>query len=583
MTYEALARKWRPQTFEDVVEQPQVTQTLQNAITAGRVHHAYLLCGPRGTGKTTTARILAKALNCEKGPSPVPCNACPTCRGITNGSCLDVLEIDAASNTGVDNIRDLRESARYVPAAARYKIYIIDEVHRLSDQAFDALLKTLEEPPPSVIFMMATTEPNEVPATVRSRTLRFDFHLVSHRGLRETLGRIAAAESIDIDDGALDIIATEAAGSLRDGQSLLDQLVGYAGGRLTTDLAHEALGLVDLSVLFSLTDAFAEYDPANALDILTQVSNAGRDFHQLLKQMTEHLKRLLFARSLGSRFTDESLNQDAMARYIAAAPAFEENDLLRLLRMTIEQDNRYKKAAQPRLEVELLLMRCARMDRSIDIRRVLDRLQARNDSPPVTAPPIASRQPSVGIVPASGIQSDTTSGMMELAIPPPSPRAPQTIPVRPMPTEERSSTAPNPAVAIMDEPVSNQAHGALVDFAPVLDAICKTRPTLRAILGHAQLVRTGPGAVDLNVYNGSPFHQQQLKQKSIRDLINAEIARALGSGIRVVIHVKDSNATRLNSPSAGSRSPSAAPSDDPALSDHNLQEIMRRFDGEIVG
>jgi len=201
----------------------------------------------------------------------------------------------------------------------------------------------------------------------------------------------------------------------------------------------------------------------------------------------------------------------------------------------------------------------------------------------MAAPPGASRPSSVGTVPTSGIQSEARPAMREPAVTSLPPRVPQTVPVRPAPAEERSSSAPNSAVAILEDPMSGQPHGALVDFEPILDSICKSRPTLRAILGHAQLVRTGPGAVDLNVYNGSPFHQQQLKQKSIRDLINAEIARALGSGIRVVIHVKDSNASRLNSPSAGSRSPSAAPSDDPALSDHNLQEIMRRFDGEIVG
>lgn len=576
MTYEALARKWRPQTFEDVVEQPQVTQTLQNAITAGRVHHAYLLCGPRGTGKTTTARILAKALNCDKGPAAVPCNSCTTCIGITNGSCLDVLEIDAASNTGVDNIRDLRESARYVPVAARYKIYIIDEVHRLSGSAFDALLKTLEEPPPSVIFMMATTEPNDVPATVRSRTLRFDFHLVSHQGLRLTLERIAAAESISIDSGALDVIATEAAGSLRDAQSLLDQLVGYAGGQLTADLAREALGLVDVSVLFDLTDAFTAHDPAKALDVLAEVSKAGRDFRQLLRQLAEHLKRLLFARSLGAKFTDESLNSDSLAHYIASARSLEEADLLRLLKMTIEQDNRYKKAAQPRLEVELLMMRCARMDRSIDIRKVIDQLENRGGG--VASSGLRSSAPpadSLSMFENSPAQSPRSRN----AASPPPKANPASLGGQ---AESRPATD-SAAVATLDQPAPTAAPGTALDFEPILEAICRTRPTMRAILGQAQLIRTGPGAVDLNVYNGSPFHQQQLKQKPIRDLINAEIARVVGAGIRVTIHVKDAKTARPNLPVTGARASSPAASEEALRSDHNLQEILRRFDGEIVG
>ena len=582
MTYEALARKWRPQTFEDVVEQPQVTQTLQNAITAGRIHHAYLFCGPRGTGKTTTARILAKSLNCERGPAVVPCNQCATCAGITNGSSLDVLEIDAASNTGVDNIRDLRESARYVPASSRYKIYIIDEVHRLSEQAFDALLKTLEEPPASVVFMMATTEPEEVPATVRSRTLRFDFHLVSHKGLHDTLARIAAAESIDIDDGALDIIATEAAGSLRDGQSLLDQLVGYAGGRLTTELAHEALGLVDVSVLFDLTDAFASHDPEKALDVIARVSHAGRDLQQFLKQLTEHHKRLLFARTLGSRFTDDSLNQDSLARYISVARSFEESDLLRLLKMVMETVNRYKKAAQPRLEVELLALRCARIDPSIDVRQVLDRLRGAGGTPASSDSKVASRPSSADRPPATEIPRASRPATPEPSRTPP-PKAALAPPARSVQAQAMPFLATDASVSTLDDMPVPTVPGETLDFEPILEAICRTRATLRAILGHADLIRTGPGAVDLNVYNGSPFHQQQLKQKPIRDLINAEIARALGAGIRVTIHVKDANAVRPSAAPATTRSSSAAASDDLVRSDHNLQEILRRFDGEIVG
>lgn len=580
MTYEALARKFRPRTFAEVVEQPQVTQTLQNAIATGRIHHAYLFCGPRGTGKTTTARLLAKALNCETGPTPTPCNECAACNGVTNGSSLDVLEIDAASNTGVDNIRDLRESARYVPASSRYKIYIIDEVHQLSPSAFDALLKTLEEPPPSVIFILATTEPNGVPATVRSRTLRLDFHLISHRGLHDALSQIAQKESLDVEDGALDIIATEATGSLRDGQSLLDQLIGYAGGKITTEVAYQALGLVDASVLFDLTGAFAHHDPARALEVVADVSRAGRDFLQFVKQLTEHIKRLLFARSLGARFTDDSLNREALTLYTESAKAFDEADLLRLLMMSIELGNRYKKAAQPRLETELFVMRCARMDRSIDIRQLVERIEGRSASPTLFNGDSTTGTPAMAVHPAP-----PSSG---------SPRPPTSVPIQPplgrgssaSRIEGSSSDAPHApmsAAPVLKGSVSAMAAAdpGGIDFAPILSAICRVRPTMQAVLGHAELVRTGPGSVDLNVYNGSPFHQMQLKQKPIRDLIHAEISRVLGEGIRVSIHVKDGKPSADTNGSVRPRP--AAINDETLRADHNLQEILRRFDGEIVG
>ncbi|MEW5874857.1 MAG: DNA polymerase III subunit gamma/tau [Candidatus Zixiibacteriota bacterium] len=566
MSYEALARKWRPQTFDEVVEQPQVTQTLKNAISSGRIHHAYLFCGPRGTGKTTTARILAKALNCETGPTITPCNKCAACTGITVGSHLDVLEIDAASNTGVDNIRDLRESARYVPVSARYKIYIVDEVHRLSDAAFDALLKTLEEPPPSVIFIFATTEPNEVPATVRSRTLRLDFRLISQDGLAGALGRIAAAEHIDIEEGALEVLATEAAGSLRDGQSLLDHMAGFTGGHITAETVHEALGLVDTAILFEMTDALAAHDPQAAIGVVAKVSHLGRDLILFLRQMAAHLKRLLFARSLGDQFSDDALNADSRRRYVEVASAWDEGDLLRLLMMFLESADRYKRIAQPRLELELLAMRAAKLDSSVDIRSLIARLEGRTAALPASAPSLAPPRAS-------------SAPRAPLAVPSPS-RTPSVMPEEPRAMAQHERQAVSTPVAVADPP--SPAGAGPLDFGTVRDAICRTRPTLQAILGHAELIKTGPGTVDLIVYKGSPFHEKQLAQRPIRDLIVGEIARAFGEGLRVSIHVKTGDSTGNG---GGNTRAAAAPSlSDPRLAgDHNLQEILRRFDGEIVG
>lgn len=554
-TYQALARKWRPQTFDDVVAQPQVTTTLKNALSSGRIHHAYLFCGPRGTGKTTTARILAKALNCEKGPTPEPCNECNACRSITNGSNLDVLEIDAASNTGVDQIRDLRDSTMYVPAQSRFKIYIIDEVHRLSTSAKDALLKTLEEPPAAVKFIFATTEAHEVPQTVRSRSLRLDFHLLSQDDLRKHLLQIARDERIEVETGAIDVIATEAAGSVRDSLSLLDQVSAYAGGNISTELATEALGLVDSQILFAFTDAVAGGDPAATLDAVSAVARAGRDYQQFARQLAEHLKRLLFAKSLGEKFTDEGLGSEDTAQYRKTAAAWDENDLLRLLLMSVEVGHRVRKGTpQPRLELELFAMRAAKLDSSINIRTLIERLEGQGIPTHATAPNPAPQSP------------------------PPQAKAP--VAAKPMvrPPEPQVEA---PVAAVVHSKPAIGSDGD-VQWDPILDVICEHRPTLRAVLGHAQLVRTAPGVFELHVPKTNEFQQRQLAEKPVRDLIHSEIIKAVGTGARISTHVKNISVP-TDSPKTSSSARPAAKGLSPELqADHGLQEILRRFDGEIV-
>ncbi|MEJ2068394.1 MAG: DNA polymerase III subunit gamma/tau, partial [Deltaproteobacteria bacterium] len=260
MSYLVIARKYRPKTFDEVVGQGHVSRTLKNAIKIGRIAHAYLFSGPRGVGKTTVARIMAKALNCENGPTPDPCNKCKMCTGINEGSVTDVYEIDGASNTGVDDIRELRDNVRYLPASGRYNIYIIDEVHMLSINAFNALLKILEEPPAHVIFIFATTEPHKIPVTILSRVQRFDFRRLSLAEITGSLSQIAKEEGIKITDGALIIISREAEGSMRDAQSLMDQVVGFAGKEVTEADVREVLGLTDRELLFRMAGALMKKD-----------------------------------------------------------------------------------------------------------------------------------------------------------------------------------------------------------------------------------------------------------------------------------------------------------------------------------
>src|SRR5512139_738919 len=292
-SYLVLARKWRPQLFEDVIGQRPITRTLQNAISQKRVAHAFLFSGARGVGKTSTARILAKALNCEQGPQVNPCNHCSSCLEISSGASMDVIEIDGASNRGIDEIRELRENVRYTPAKSRYKIYIIDEVHMLTKEAFNALLKTLEEPPPHIIFIFATTEPHKIPATILSRCQRYDFKRIPFREVIGSLKRIVEEEGIQISQRGLLSIAQESEGSLRDAQSLLDQVIAYAGREIKDDEIAEVLGLIDRKMLSDTIEAIADKDVERCMKVIEQVYHFGYDLQHFCRELLQYLRHLI--------------------------------------------------------------------------------------------------------------------------------------------------------------------------------------------------------------------------------------------------------------------------------------------------
>jgi DNA polymerase-3 subunit gamma/tau len=376
MPYLVLARKWRPQTFEEVIGQRHITQTLQNAISQKRVAHAFLFTGARGVGKTSTARILAKALNCETGPHINPCNHCNTCKEITNGVSMDVIEIDGASNRGIDEIRELRENVRYTPAKSRNKIYIIDEVHMLTREAFNALLKTLEEPPPHILFIFATTEPHKIPATILSRCQRYDFKRIPLREVTESLKRIVEEEKIQINPRGLLSIAQESEGSMRDAQSLLDQVISYSGKNIRDEDIVEVLGLIDWKVLHDAIDAIASKDIERCVEIVEQVYHFGYDLQYFCRELLQYLRNLILIKV--SQHPEElmELSEEELEIHKKQAEKFQFDQLNHLFSLLLKGEQEIAQSTFPRTMLEMTLIRMTTLQPILPIDEMIKKLEA---------------------------------------------------------------------------------------------------------------------------------------------------------------------------------------------------------------
>lgn len=478
--HRALYLRWRPRRFEDVVGQEHVTRTLRNAVKLNRLAHAYLFTGPRGTGKTSVARILYRAANCPNVDDGDPCNVCPLCVAALDGRALDLIEIDAASNRGIDDIRDLRDKVAYRPGDGRFKLYIIDEAHELTPQAWDAFLKTLEEPPAHALFVLATTEAHKVPPTIVSRCQRFDFRRIPFADTREQLARVAASEGMNVDAAVLEQLALVARGGLRDALSLLDQLSAYATGELTLEIARVALSLPSVEAVRGALEGMTRRDPAAVMALLSDVAEGGADVRLFVDELLVHLRALLLLRTgADARLTDE-LPADEVAWLRERAPAWSVGTLIRLVQTLSESLARTRDAQQFQIQAEVALL---------------------------------------------------TACDVELA----SPREEQIEPPKPAPT--RPVTPPEPVISAASEPPAQPTSAMMSDAAlaarwpDVVEHVKQRNPLLASLLGRATPIKL-EGSVVVVAFQ-TDFNRKSAESTTNRRVIEEALQKALGHEVRL--------------------------------------------------
>jgi DNA polymerase-3 subunit gamma/tau len=512
MSYLVLARKWRPQNFDEIVGQQHVSQTLMNAIRSNRVAHAFLFTGVRGVGKTTAARVLAKALNCAAGPTPTPCNTCVNCQEITAGSAVDVLEIDGASNTGVDDVREIIENVRYQPAKSRFKIYIIDEVHMLSTSAFNALLKTLEEPPPHVKFIFATTDPHKVPHTIHSRCQRYDFKRIPFRLIADRLLHIARSEGIAVSEHALFLIAREGEGSMRDAQSLLDQVIAFAGKTVRDEDVVTALGLADRKLLYAVAEAIVDRNPVRALELLNELHLYGHDLRRFARELLEHFRNLSVARVLPSADLLPDLPDEERAEVQRQAQKMSGEDLDRAFRLVLATESEVSRVPYPKLIMEMALIKLATLTPVVSVEQLLDRLDD-----------LDGRLGGTGNGAAGPTGPAAASGR-------------SATPARAHPPVRSQRTAPAEAAAGLADAAAPPPEGDR-SWEGFVAFVGKEKVTLLPYVSHSQVPRLDGAVLTLNVPRG--YYYDYLAQRDHTQLVEELARRFFGRDLRVAVNAVD--------------------------------------------
>ena len=550
MSYQVLSLKLRPQRFDEVVGQTHVTRTLQNAIGLDRVAHGYIFSGPRGVGKTTTARILAKVLNCKNPKDNNPCGTCVNCTEITQGSNLDVQELDGASNRGIDEMRDLREAVKYPPNNSKYRIYIIDEVHMLTREAFNALLKTLEEPPPHVIFIMATTDAHKVPATILSRTQRFDFKHISINDISEYLKQILESENIKYDTDGIRLIAQKADGSLRDSLSLLDQTIAYASDALDVETIRDVLGIIKENVFLNIIQTIEKRDHKEVIHQLSQLIDAGYAISDFISGFNEFLRNCMIQKTGESaklNLSENSLN------WLQTGCRFSTADFLRILDLSLQFESKLRFLQQPQISLEALFIKLSMMDASVDIASILSGEVPKTISvkkPESQKPSITTENPDSPLVQTEPIDS-------------------------PQPTENNPVTEKltTPTPPVVSEPVPQQVRNlTLEDFnnswTEIIEGLEEKNSKIAHFLEEAKLSSFDGKQLLIELVNGHRFHLKTLEKDA--EQIASVINDKLNQKIRIKFHIQENNEEKPEKKK-------------PESAEHPLfMKVLETFEGEII-
>lgn len=571
MAYLVLARKYRPQCFEDVVKQDHITKALANAIVSGRLAHAILLCGPRGTGKTTIARILAKCVNCETGPTAVPCNACRSCREITAGHGADVFEIDGASNNKVDNIREIRENAHYLPAHSPYKIYIIDEVHMLSDSAFNALLKILEEPPAHVKFFFATTEPNKLPITILSRCQRHDCRRVAIDAIIAHLAGICQKESIEISREGLTVIARQADGSIRDALSLLDLIITSAAGPIHTEQILDVLGGLDRQDLFEISQAVFERDAGRIIGIIDRLYDRGQHMVKFFSEVLEHFRNLLVVKMGGGEralANVSAFEQEAMREQVRDVP---QTRLHQILDALFREETVVKFSSQPRLAVEMAFFRVVRLEPAVSIDTLIEKMdllqkgvvsvtqEGGSASPPAVEPLALSPRTDPS-------PENSRPGYVAPALGPDMPKEiKESPPAAPFTVEEARPALSPPE----DEPAD-------ISWKNILDILFKSHDYLKPCFAVSSLRKTEGGALEIH-FTAKQINVNLAKKPASMSALQAACDRYFGKPMILSLRpsVQESRAPRI-------KQQDVRLLEAEAMAHPLVRETLRLFNGKVV-
>ncbi|MGO8787267.1 MAG: DNA polymerase III subunit gamma/tau [Terriglobia bacterium] len=562
MSYQVIARKYRPQTFDDVVGQHLVTDTLKNAIQTDRVAHGYIFSGARGVGKTTTARILAKALNCVTGPTVTPDGTCPSCVEITTGNSVDVQEIDAASNRGIDEIRELREAVRYLPARDRYKIFIIDEAHMLTTEAFNALLKTLEEPPPRSLFMLATTEPHKLPPTIQSRCQHFAFRLLDYGEIYARLRAVIADEKVDADEGAVATLAQAAEGSMRDALSLLDQVIAACGGHLGEKRVRQVLGVVPTELLADVVTAVDAADSRRVLELVGQLAAEGYELAHFCGELTRFIRDLMIGRTCGAESTLLQVPSDQRQQIGEIVGRFSEEDLSRFFNILLRAESEMRYALVPRFHLELALMKMVHARRLVSLETLLSGIGgAALPGKSVPSLPRPAAAPPARLAPEPPRPTRTES----FAKPPA--EQPRAVPV---------AAAPSPTAAVQP-PAAPVEATAPAHEDPLLTTIKSKVYGQSNFLGSCLEHLTGwhfeNGEVTFTYAQKDSFFADLLKSREQQETLRTVCAQVLGQPVKICVRLEEQEVeARVERPNARER----------AERDQAVEAFRKKFDGTVL-